>query len=43
MNSLISFARRQQLLQAFVDWLMEPIPFPGMTFEPLKQNSEVRA
>jgi hypothetical protein len=24
---------RQQLWRRFLDWLMEPIPFPGMTFD----------
>jgi hypothetical protein len=29
-----------KIWQAFTRWLMEPIPFPGMTFEP--RNSRTK-
>jgi hypothetical protein len=37
MAALISL--RIRLWRAFVKWLTEPIPFPGMTFEPRQRNS----
>jgi hypothetical protein len=34
MNVSFSTNWRRRLLQAIIDWLMAPVPFPGMTYAP---------
>jgi hypothetical protein len=33
MIALVSVSWQKRLWLAFLKWLMEPIPFPGMTYE----------
>jgi hypothetical protein len=39
---LVSVKWQRCWWHAFIDWLMEPIPFPGMTFEPRQSASQNR-
>jgi hypothetical protein len=42
MIAMVSASWQTRLWLAFVNWLMEPIPFPGMTFELRKPASRDR-